>query len=416
MQRESKILEFKETLTKTYLKTVSAFSNYNNGEILFGISDDGKVVGIENIEETCLKIENQINDSIKPRPDYIIRVNEDKTISLLIERGESTPYLYNGKAYKRNDTSTIEIGELELKRLVLKGIGKNYEELSSTKKELSFTYLSTLLINKLNLSTFNNDTLKNLNLYSDQEGYNNAAELLADFNSFPGLDIIIYGSNSNEIKKRVTLATKSILEQFFEVMDLFKETYTLEKIENGIRKDIEKVPVNAFREAIANSLIHRTWDIKANNKIEMYTDKIVISSPGGLVEGLTEEQYRKGTFSLLRNPIIANVFYRLGIVEIFATGIKRINESYKNLLEKPYFDIANDAITIELPIVNSIQLTDNENKVFSYMENNVMYTRSVLEEKTKLEKDTLIRTLNSLMNKNLVFKTGKAKATNYYKK
>lgn len=189
----------------------------------------------------------------------------------------------------------------------------------------------------------------------------------------------------------------------------------MEKIENGNRQVVEKIPLNAFREAIANSLIHRTWDIKANNKIEMYEDKIVVSSPGGLLEGITEEQYKKGAFSILRNPIIANVFYRVGIIEMFATGVKRINDSYKDMFEKPIFDIMNDSIMIELPIVNSIKLTSNEYKIISSMDKNVMYGRGELEVKTNLGKDTLIRNLNSLLEKNLISKAGKAKATYYYK-
>lgn len=415
MKKENRLLEYKSKLTKSYLKTVSAFANYNDGEIIFGVSDDGIETGIEDVKEVCLSIENQINDSIKPKPDYTIKINENNTITLLIKKGFATPYLYNGNAYKRNDTSTIEVGDLELKRLVLEGMNLNFEELPSSRNDLTFSYLSDILVRKLNLSEFNTDTLKNLNLYSDKHRYNNAAELLADSNTFPGLDIVVYGDSINEFKQCLTLSGMSLLEQFFMAIDLFKSLYVVEKIENGNRQVVEKIPLNAFREAIANSLIHRTWDIKANNKIEMYEDKIVVSSPGGLLEGITEEQYKKGAFSILRNPIIANVFYRVGIIEMFATGVKRINDSYKEMFEKPIFDIMNDSIMIELPMVNSIKLTSNEHKIISSMDKNVMYSRVELEAKTNLGKDTLIRNLNSLIDKNLISKDGKAKATYYYK-
>ena len=415
MQKENKNLEFKVQITKTFLKTVSAFSNFDGGEIIFGISDDGVVIGLEDVKAACLNIENQINDSIKPKPDFSIRINVNNTISLLVKKGYATPYLYNGKAYKRNDTSTVEVGEIELKRLILRGMNLNFEELQSEKKELKFSYLSQLIIKKLNLSEFNLDTLKNLNLYNDNTGYNNAAELLADLNTFPGLDIAVYGDNINEFKQRVTLSGKSILEQFFLALELFKSIYFFEKIENGNRNVVEKIPLNAFREAIANSLIHRVWDVKANTKVEMYENKIVISSPGGLVEGITKEQYIKGSFSILRNPIIANVFYRLGIIEMFATGIKRINESYQDVLEKPIFDIMQDSITVELPAINAIKLTLNEYKILSSIASNIMYSRTELEKMTNLGKDTLIRVLNTLIEKKILFKIGKGKSTYYYK-
>ena len=64
--RETRILEFKETITNTFLKTVSAFSNYDGGTILFGVDDDGNIKGLPNVKQACLDIENKINDSIAP--------------------------------------------------------------------------------------------------------------------------------------------------------------------------------------------------------------------------------------------------------------------------------------------------------------------------------------------------------------
>ena len=73
------------------------------------MTDDFKSVGVDNPRNECLNIENQINDSIRPRPDYSLKINDDRTITLYVKKGSNTPYRYNGKAYKRNDSSTIEI-------------------------------------------------------------------------------------------------------------------------------------------------------------------------------------------------------------------------------------------------------------------------------------------------------------------
>lgn len=67
--RETRTLEFKETITNTFLKTVSAFSNYDGGIILFGVDDDGNIKGLSDVKQACLDIENKINDSITPQPD-----------------------------------------------------------------------------------------------------------------------------------------------------------------------------------------------------------------------------------------------------------------------------------------------------------------------------------------------------------
>ena len=109
--RETRILEFKETVTNTFLKTVSAFSNYDGGEILFGVDDDGNIKGLSNAKQACLDIENKINDSISPQPNYTLEIqNNEQTIKLSVKSGLQKPYLYKSKAYKRNDTSTILLG------------------------------------------------------------------------------------------------------------------------------------------------------------------------------------------------------------------------------------------------------------------------------------------------------------------
>ena len=90
--RESKNLEFKESVTNTFLKTVSAFANYGTGKILFGVMDNGVVKGIENPEKVCLDIENRINDCLDPVPEYILEINErTSVITLTVSEGLHKP-------------------------------------------------------------------------------------------------------------------------------------------------------------------------------------------------------------------------------------------------------------------------------------------------------------------------------------
>ena len=131
---ETRTVEFKETITNTFLKTVSAFSNYEGGAIFFGIDDNGNIKGIADVKQSCLDIENKINDSISPQPDYTLEVQSDNVIKVAVKSGIQKPYLYKSKAYKRNDTATIEVDTLELSRLILEGknitilIGEKFNE------------------------------------------------------------------------------------------------------------------------------------------------------------------------------------------------------------------------------------------------------------------------------------------------
>ena len=256
--RETRILEFKETITNTFLKTVSAFSNYDGGEILFGVDDDGNIKGLSDVKQACLDIENKINDSISPQPNYTLEIqNNDQTIKLSVKSGLQKPYLYKSKAYKRNDTSTIEVDTLEFSRLVLEGKNIRFEELPCKDQELSFEILQSNLKEKIQIETFNKDTLKTLNLYDDVNGFNNAAGLLADKNHFPGIDIVKFGENISIIQKRITFENTSVLDIYEKALSVFRDYYQYEVIQGADRKMVEKVPEAAFREAIANALIHR---------------------------------------------------------------------------------------------------------------------------------------------------------------
>ena len=150
--KESRNLEFKQDITNTFLKTVSAFANYGTGSILFGVNDNGDQIGISDPERTRLDVENKINDSIHPRPEYSIIVNQkSKVITLKVSEGKQKPYLYKGKAYRRSDTSTVEVDDFELKRLVLEGSNLYFEELPCGRDGFSFQYLETKMVEKLGI-------------------------------------------------------------------------------------------------------------------------------------------------------------------------------------------------------------------------------------------------------------------------
>ena len=416
--KESKELELKSTITNTFLKTVSAFSNYNTGKIIFGIDDNGKIIGLENIEELCLDLENKINDNISPKPDFrFIKDTKKNIITLIVEEGLNKPYLYKGKAYKRNDTSTVEVDKVELNRLTLLGLNQYYEELKARKQDLEFKVLKKELEEKLSLKNFSKDVLKTLNLYDDKNAYNNAAELFADKNSFSGIDIAKFGKSINEILDRNLFVNISIISQFQKTLEVFNRYYKYEQILGSERIKKELIPEKAFRETIANALIHRTWDVNSNIRISMYEDKIEVSSPGGLPSGISEKEYLNGQIFQLRNPILANIFFRLKYIEMFGTGIRRINESYKDYAIKPAFEIFENSIKITLPIITTkLFLTTDEKIVMDILEKGAILSSGEILQMTEFKKDKLNRLLKKLIQKNYIDVIGNGRGTKYLKK
>ena len=413
--RETRTLEFKETITNTFLKTVSAFSNYDGGTIYFGIDDDGNIKGLKDVKQACLDIENKINDSISPQPNYTMEIqNNDQTIKLTVKSGIQKPYLYKSKAFKRNDTATIEADTLELSRLILEGKNISFEELPCRQQEFSFEILHRKLKEHIQIEAFNQDTLRTLNLYDNNNGYNNAAAILADTNHFPGIDIVKFGENISIIQKRATFENRSILEVYEKSIDVFRDYYQYEVIQGADREKVEKIPEAAFREAIANALIHRAWDIASQIRVLMFDDRIEVISPGGLPSRITEEEYLSGKLSVLRNRNLANVFYRLGFVEIFGTGITRIKHLYEEGLIKPDFEVSENTIKIVLPVFEkNLNLTENEQTVYKFLSKTMLKPISEIAPYVPFGRSKTTQLLKGMEQKGIVVVEGKGRGTKY---
>ncbi|OQC36338.1 MAG: Divergent AAA domain protein [Deltaproteobacteria bacterium ADurb.Bin058] len=414
MRRESKRIEFKRELTDSFLKTVSAYANEGGGAVLFGVDDDGVVVGLENPRGVALRIENKINSTLDPIPSFSLTINADSTIELRVEEGDYKPYLYRGKAYRRADSSTVEVSRLELGRLVLEGTHQSFEELPASTQELTFRVLEGELNRVLSIKALSMDVLKTLALHVEPRGFNKAAELLADDNKFRGIDAARFGADINEIRERQDFSGSSVLSQFYEVVTMFNRWYRYERIDGIQRVTVYSVPEDAFREAVANALVHRTWDVAAPVRVSMHQDRIEVTSPGGLPPGITSDEYASGRFSLLRNPILAGVFFRLRYIEKFGTGITRIRHAYQNAAVQPRFIAEAASITVVLPtLVEKSELTESEQEIIQFLSDGQERSRAEIQDHIGSSRNTTIRLLNQLVESGMIIKTGAARRTSY---
>ena len=374
------------------MQTVCAFSNYDGGEIFFGI-----------------------DDSISPQPNYTLETqNNDMMIKLTVKSGAQKPYLYKSKAYKRNDTATIEVDTLEFSRLVLEGKNISFEELPYKEQNLTFEVLHNKLRENIQIETFNIDKKKTLSLYDNANGYNNAAGLLADKNHFPGIDLVKFGENISIIQKRATFENISVLDAYEKSIGVFRDYYQYEVIQGADRKKIEKIPEAAFREAIANALIHRVWDAGSQIRVLMFDDRIEIISPGGLPSGITVGEYLGGKISVLRNRNLANVFYRLGFVEIFGPGVTRIKQLYAGNLAKLDFEVSENTIKIVLPVLeDNLNLTEDEHTVYKILSKTMLKPISEIALYVPFGKSKTTQLLKAMGRKGVVIIEGKGRGTKY---
>lgn len=413
--RESRNLEFKETISNTFLKTVSAYANYGDGVILFGVEDNGTIKGIDEPVSAALSIENTINDAIQPRPNFIIDI-DDKTnvIKLTVLEGQDKPYLYKSKAYRRHDSSSVEVDKTSLLRLILEGSNITFDALPAVDQNLYFSILETYCKQEMGIEKLSEDNLITLELYNKKNGFNIGAELLADINRFEGIDIARFGADIDTILYREIIEKQSILKQYERAMQLYRQYYQYEQIKGMYREKTEKIPEEAFREAVANSLVHRSWDSHSHIRIFMFDDHIRIVSPGGLLDELSESDYIEGEVSKLRNPIIGNIFFRLHLIERFGTGIQRILKAYKESKVKPIFKVNQNSISITLPLVEVEfrGLTSDDIMVYNMIHQGITKA-SDLVKITGFGRTKVQSHLHNLIRKDYVEKRGNGRSTEY---
>jgi len=422
-ESESENLELKRINTSSFLKTVSAFANFRDGDIIFGVEDGSReIAGISDVEQVKMAIENAINDALKPVPTFKIEVEtmEEKEIIILhIYKGDNTPYLYKGKAYRRQNTASVPVGERLSNKLILDGSRITYEELLSANQDLKFSLLKKKLTEVLDLSEFTNDTLRTLGLMNG-DNFTNVGEFFADSSKYPfGVDVARFGENDSIFLERVEITGVSLLSQYYQMLELFDKWYSsYEEVIGFFREKRIQIPREAFREAIANAIIHRDYLYPGSIKVSMSPEQIEIISPGGLVAGIPMAVYLTRELSLLRNRNTAEIFHRLNIVEKFGTGFKRIKRAYQNFKQIPLFEeIAGTFVSVILPRVtyadSESEWNDYEYGILEFVKQEIETTSSEIMNKLGGSSTGLKRTLNKLIESEKIIRVGKGRGTRY---
>ena len=146
----------------------------------------------------------------------------------------------------------------------------------------------------------------------------------------------------------------------------------------------------------------------------MFDNRIEVISPGGLPSGITEEEYLSGKLSVLRNRNLANVFYRLGFVEIFGTGITRIKQIYEEGLIKPDFEVSENTIKIVLPVFESnLSLTEDERIIYKILSKTILKPISEIAPYVPFGKSKTTQLLKEMGQKGVVTIEGKGRGTKY---
>lgn len=258
--------------------------------------------------------------------------------------------------------------------------GDSYEESRSLDQNLTFHKAGDFF--KKRKVEFEKPQMRTLHLIGEDDMYTNLAFLLSEQCTHTIKLAVFEGSKKSVFKDRRELSG-SLLEQLEEAFT-FIDRYNRTRAEfSGLdRLDMRDYPPEAIREALLNAIVHRDYSFSSSALISIFEDRIEFVTIGGLVKGITLEDVRLGV-SVLRNQYLANIFYRLRLIEAYGTGILKINECYEDQVVKPVIETTDHAFKITLPNTN---FHTEEQKVVNH--SNKGSSTSVTKKEKQMNADT----------------------------
>ena len=337
---EGLTIEFKEKYTPRIVEDIVAFSNTRGGFILLGINDNGKVTG-ERLTNNMKADINSLARGCDPHVSVKSISRIGNVVVIEIPEGEDEPYSCSAGYYRRLDAVSQKMSRKELQIMFQKSISIPFEERINdevTWKDISKTKIKAFL-KEAEIHTSRivpREVFESLKLSKDDK-IKNAGILF--FASDPRKFIFHTEATLVAFKgtERIHIYDKldvrdDLLTQFNEaIMFLKKHLNVRIEIKDANRKNIYEIPIDALREAVANAIMHRDYSMRGTSlMVEVHDDRVDISNPGGLPEGLDINSLGKEEISVRRNELIADLFSRMDKAERIGTGMKRMRKMMKD--------------------------------------------------------------------------------------
>lgn len=432
MKREGLTTEYKREYTDDIKKTVISFANTDGGEILIGVDNLGEIVGIENPDETMLQVTNAIRDAIRPDVTMFVlcevkEVEGQSVVSIHVQKGTACPYYLANKGLRpegvfiRQGSSTAPATESAILKMIRETGGDNYETTRSLKQEL--TFIDTEKVFSDETISFEKEQQRSLGVIGTDGAYSNLGLLLSD-QCMHTVKIAIFEGDKKTVFKDRAEFSGALLKQIREMYE-YIDRYNRTRAEfSGLKRvDLRDYPPEAVRETLLNAIIHRDYSYSGSTLISIYDNRIEFVSLGGLPTGISYDDILLGV-SIPRNNKLAEIFYRLKLIEAYGTGIPKITESYRDAKEKPIIEVSDHVFKITLPNMNfqpetniesyrSNKLSTVEEEVMNYLVMHDYGTRQEIQKALDLSQSKAIRTLKTLSEKNLVESTGGGRTVTY---
>ena len=430
--QESETVELKAIVVEDIKKEIIAFANCEGGKLYIGVQDDGTVSGLDNPDETSLQISNIVRDTIKPDLRMFLHyetvtIDEKKIVVVDIQQGTERPYYIAQKGlrpegvYVRQGYSSVPATNTAIRRMIKETDGDHFEEMRSLEQKLTFES-ARKIFSERNVK-FGFTQMKTLGMVTQDGVYTNLGLLLSDQCVHTIKAAVFQGTTQSEFKDRKEFSGSLFrqMNETYDFIDFRNQTHsTFDKLYRIDRRDY---PETAVREALLNLLVHREYSFCASTFISLYADRLEFTSIGGLVSGMSLKDVTMG-ISVCRNTKLANVFYRLELIEAYGTGIIKIMEAYEGTGMTPQIETSDNAFKIILPNLNAmpeparqIQVNSEksmpEEKVIAVTKQRGFVTRKEIEILLGMGQSSCGRLLKKMIDNGLLIQEGKGKNVHY---
>jgi ATP-dependent DNA helicase RecG len=440
-------LEWKREYSEDIKKELVAFANSQGGELIIGIANDGSIFGVDHPDQVAVQVTNMIRDAISPDLSLISRVSIDHQdgkalVHIQVNRGSKRPYyiskmgMTSSGVYLRQGNTSAPASPDAIRDMIRETDGYSYETMPAFDQNLTFHYCNQVFKDKgIRFGDLQKQSMK---LIHADGFFTNLGMLLSDqcfhsiqFACFQGVEIGPFID-----RQRFSGSILKQLDESFKAISRYNRTRS--EIHGLNRTDAREYPEEVLREALINAIVHRDYDRDVSTNIRVFDNRIEIASYGGLPPNTTIETFLLG-LSIPRNRNLADVFYRLELVEAFGSGIPKMTEIYQVKGKQIVFKTSPSGFLVILPSLFEPPVLLLKEKEAEYLtghqaiqydaldvilQNQYDTARSLIYEKgpvTRSELEVIWATsrssatniINKLLQKDLLISIGKGRSLHY---
>lgn len=432
---------------KSWLKSVSAFANGRGGKLIFGVKEDNTILGLDDYQKDSENISEIIKTKMDSIPEFDMEIEEleGKVILILsIYPGKNTPYFVadsgSRTAYKRVGNQSIPATRIDLFNMSLKGQRVTYDSLESDKKiqDMTFKELAIEYKNKT-LKEFEEKDLLSFGLINEEGNLTIAGSLFAD--GYQVYQSRVFCTRWNGLTKANGLMD-ALDDQEFEGNIIYLLKASMDFVKRNSKKMWKKGPIyrveypeypeRAVQEAIVNALIHRDYTVIGSEvHLDIYDDRMEIYSPGGMYDGTFVQNVDPyNVSSSRRNPVLADLFARMDLMERRGSGLRKIIEAYEScenykielkpefrstesafftVLKNLNYDTQNDTKNDTQNDTQKLKPKDRQEKIIHIMKDKKNITALELSDILSVSIITIKRDLKKLTDENIIEYIGSSK-------